>query len=243
VVQLKPDVILATSTGVIAALARATKSIPIVFAFAIDPVGSGIAASLARPGGNITGFTGFEPSMIGKYVQLLKEVAPTTTRVSLLYNPESHLGTSTDNFLRAFDATSYALGVTPAALPVGSLAEIENALAAGAPDSSVVVMFDLFLFNHRKTVVDLARRYRVPVICPLPEWAVIGGLIAYGPDPLDTYRLAPIYVDRILRGVNPKELPIQEPDKFELVINLKTAKALGITVPPSLLARADEVIE
>jgi len=240
-VQLKPELIFAASTAPVAALARATATIPIVFAFVPDPVGSGFATSLAKPGGNVTGSTGFAPGMIAKSLELLKEVAPATSRVSLLYNPAGSLA-SGPNFLSTFEVATRTVGMRAAALPVEDMAKLGSALAAGRQGHGIVVMVDLFLFTRRKIVVDFASRYGVPAIFPTREWAAIGGLISYGPEVLASYRSAAIAINRILRGAQPDEVPIEMPNKLELVINVGTAKMLGLTVPGSLLVHADEVV-
>jgi putative ABC transport system substrate-binding protein len=244
VVQLRPDVIFGASTPAAVALARATSTIPIVFANVADPVGTGLVAGLARPGGNVTGFANFDPAMAGKWLELLKEIAPATSRVSFLYNPDASPGGGAI-FLRSFEAASTAFGVTPAAAPVRDAASLERVLAtaAEAPQSGLVGMVDVFLANHRDAIVALAARHRLPTIYPYREFAVAGGLLSYGPSLIEGYRRAPGYIDRILRGDDPSQLPVQQPTQFELVVNLKTAKALGLTIPPAILARADEVIE
>jgi putative tryptophan/tyrosine transport system substrate-binding protein len=239
-VQLNPEVIFRASTTGVAALVRATNTIPIVFAFVNDPVAKGFVASLARPGGNVTGFAGSDSSIAEKCLELLMEVAPLTRRISFLYNPEAG-----ERRRRDFEAASTALGVMPVAVPVRSIGEIESAFAATAEaqGSGVIVQADIFLFDHRGMIVALAACYRLPAIYPLRAFVVSGGLLSYGPDAIDTYRRAPTYIDRILRGEHPEELPVQEPDKFELVINLNTARTLGLTIPALLFARAGEVIE
>jgi putative ABC transport system substrate-binding protein len=243
-VRLKPEVVLTASTPAVAAMSRATSTIPIVFANVADPVGSGFVASLARPGGNVTGFANFDPAMASKWLELLKELAPATSRVLLLYNPETSPGGGV-YFQRAFEAAGRSSGVTPVAAPVHDLAEIESTLsvAGDAPQSGLVAMVDVFLITHRDAIVALATRHRLPAIYPFREFAAAGGLLSYGASLLEAYRRSAGYVDRILRGAHPSELPVQQPTTFELVINLKAAKALGLAIPPVLLARADEVIE
>jgi putative ABC transport system substrate-binding protein len=241
-VQLKPEVIFSASTPVIAILKQVTSTVPIVFAAVADPEGSGFVASLARPGRNITGFTSFDPSLSGKWVEFLKEVAPGTRRVSLMYGSETSAGVA---FLRSFEAAGRTFDITSVGAPVRSMSEIERAVAkaADAPNSALAVVSDVFLFSNRKAIIALAERYRLPTIYAFRDWAVSGGLLSYGPDLVDEYRRAPDYIDRILRGARPSELPVQQPTKFELVVNVKAAGALGLIAPPSLLARADEVIE
>jgi putative ABC transport system substrate-binding protein len=243
-VQLKPEVVLTAGTPAVAAMSRATSTIPIVFANVADPVGSGFVASLARPGGNVTGFANFDPAMASKWLELLKELAPATSRVLLLHNPETSPGGGA-YFQRAFEAAGRTFGVTPVAAPVHDLAEIERTLsvAGDAPRSGLVAMVDVFLTTHRDAIVALAARHRLPAIYPFREFAAAGGLLSYGASLLEAYRRSVGYVDRILRGAHPSELPVQQPTAFELVINLKAAKALGLAIPPVLLARADEVIE
>jgi putative tryptophan/tyrosine transport system substrate-binding protein len=242
VAQLKPEVIFTAGTQVTTAVTRAISAIPVVFAYVLDPVGNGIVASLARPGGNVTGFANFDAAFAAKWLELLKEVAPGTSRVLLLSAVDRGGG---PDLLNAFEAAGPALGLTPIGTPVRSVDEMEAALAAAAevPGTGLVVPPNLFIFAHRDLVVALAARYRIPAIYPFREWAASGGLLSYGPDATDLYRRAADYIDRILRGAQPSELPVQEPTAFEMVINLKTAKAIGLAIPPSILIRADEVIE
>jgi len=209
-----------------------------------DPVGLGFVPSIAHPGGNITGFTNFEPSMMGKWLGMLKEMTPAVTQVAILFNPET-AAAGGSLFLRPFEAATAQFAVKPLALPVHDDAEIDNVLAelARGPRSGLVVMPDVFTSAHSKVIVSIAARHRLPAIYPYRYFAAAGGLISYGVDVIDLYRRSASYIDRILRGAKPGDLPIQQPTKFEFVINLKTAKALGLDVPPTLLARADEVIE
>jgi putative tryptophan/tyrosine transport system substrate-binding protein len=243
-VALKPDVILANSTPVTAALQRETTDIPIVFVNVADPVGAGYVASLARPGGNITGFMNFEDSMGGKWLELLKEVAPTVKRAAIMFNPDTAPGGGV-YFLHSFEAAGAALGVKPIVASVRSLSEIEKIIGdlAREPAGGLVLTPDIFLLVNRKQVMTLAERHKLPVVYWLGVYAKEGGLLGYGPDYHDQYRRAAGYVDRILKGEKPSNLPVQVPTKFELVINLKTAKALGLNVSLSLQQRADEVIE
>jgi putative tryptophan/tyrosine transport system substrate-binding protein len=243
-VALRPDAILANTTPVIAALHRETRTIPIVFAIVSDPVGDGFVASLARPGGNITGFITLEASVGGKWIELLKEVAPSVTRAALMFNPDTAPGRGA-YFQPTFESGARTLGVKSILVPVSSDAEIEKAVAAivDEPIAGLVVMTDGFMRVHRGTVIAAAARYRIPAVYPLRTQAQDGGLLSYGPYNLDLFGRSAGYVDRILRGTSPADLPVQVPTKFQLVINLKTAKALGLTVSPTLLARADEVIE
>jgi putative tryptophan/tyrosine transport system substrate-binding protein len=237
-VSLTPDVILANGTAILSALRRATQSIPIVFVLVPDPVGDGFVASLARPGGNITGVTNFEFPMGGKWVEFLKEIAPHLSNVALIFNPE------TAPYARHF-LQSVALGAEATLMPVRNDSEIERALetVAAKSNSGLIIVPDLFTGGHRELIVALAARHRLPAIYPFRFFVANGGLLSYGPDSLDLFRRSASFVDRILKGDKPGDLPVQAPVKFELAVNLKTAKALGLTVPPTLLARADDVIE
>ena len=239
-----PDVIVANPTPIVAALREATRTIPIVFALVSDPVSSGFVESWAQPGGNITGFTNFESSMAGKWVELLKEIAPDLTRVAFLFNPQTAAGGGS-YFLRPIDAAVSTLKVKPVMELVHDDDEIEAAFAALArePGAGVVLLPDVFTVAHYQLVVALAARYRVPTVYTYRFMAERGGLISYGVDIDNLFERAATYVDRILKGAKPADLPVQAPTRFELVINQKTAKALGLTVPHTLLARAEEVIE
>jgi putative ABC transport system substrate-binding protein len=232
------DVIVARSTPAVAALVKETRSIPIVFVWVVDPIGSGFVQSFARPGGNVTGFQNYEFTIVGKWVQMLVEVAPSVRRIGLLYNPT----TSPPGFLRALEALAPSLPVQLVAAPVHSAAEIDAALAglAREPGGGLMMMPDIFNDAHHGQIIALADTLRLPAIYP---HRFDDALITYGPDLPDLFRRAASYVDRILRGERPTELPVQAPIKYELIINVKTAKALGLEVPPTLLARADEVIE
>jgi len=242
-VDLRPDVIFDQTTPVTSALARETTTIPIVFTYVGDPIGSGFAASLARPGGNITGFTYLEPTTGGKWIGLLKEIAPRTARVALLFNPAT--SPPLKFYMPSVQAAASSLAVETSTAPVHSNDEIEGVIAAQArnPGGGLLVMPDVFNDTNRKLIITLAARSGVPAIYPRPVFAESGGLIAYGADLAEQFRQAAGYIDRILKGAKPADLPIQTPTKFELIINLKTAKALGLTVPPLMLSRADEVIE
>jgi putative ABC transport system substrate-binding protein len=242
-VSSAPDLIVGTSSPVIAALKRATTTIPIVFALVNDPVGQGFVASLAHPGGNITCFTLVEYPIIGKWLELLKEIAPHTMRAKLLYNPVTAPFYAV--WLREFGAVSTMPAIELAAAPVHDPAEIETAVAGLArdPGGGLVTAADVFTVANRALIMSLAERHRLPAICQFRQFAAEGGLMSYGPDTADIFRRSAAYVDRILKGADPADLPVQQPIKFELVINLKTAKALGLTVPSLLLARADEAIE
>ena len=241
-VALRPDLIVALGSAGVQAVQPETRTIPIVFVNAPDPVNLGFVVSLAHPGGNITGFTGFEPSMAGKWLEILKEVAPGVTRVGVLFNPDLPPYAPRQRVIEAL-APSVGVEVTPASARDG--AEIEQAIASfatGATDG-LIVQPGVFATAHRKWIVQLAARHRLPAVYPFRHFAAEGGLITYGLDIADLYRKSAAYVDRILRGTHPTNLPVQAPTKFALVINLKTAKTLGLEIPPTLLARADEVIE
>jgi putative tryptophan/tyrosine transport system substrate-binding protein len=242
-VALNPDVILSSTTPVTAALHRETNTIPIVFAVVSDPVGAGLVASLPRPGGNITGFINVENTLGGKWLGLLKEVAPRIKRAGLMFNPDTAPGGGS-YFLRSFQDTARALAVEPVTMPVRSDTDIDiaiDALAGGM--AGLVAMSDSFISIHRRSIISAAARNNVATINDIPVFVRDGGLLSYGPLNGDLFRRAAGSVDRILRGAKPAELPVQLPTKFELAINLKTAKALGLTIPETLLATADEVIQ
>ena len=242
-VKLQPNLILVHNTPATAAALEQTHTIPILFAIVADPVGSGFVASLSRPGGNATGFTTLEPTMAGKWLELLKEIAPGVNRAALLFNPATM--PSIDNFLSSFKAAAASLAVEAIAAPVRDTSALEAVVATQArePNGGLIVMPDTFMAARHTQIAALAAHYRLPVITPWRFNAEIGGLISYGIDVADNFRRAAIYADRILKGAQPSELPVQAPVKFELVINLKTAKALGLDVPFLLQQRADEVIE
>jgi putative ABC transport system substrate-binding protein len=242
-VALQPVLILSSSTPTTASLLQQTRTIPIIFANIVDPVGSGFVASLPRPGGNVTGFLNLETSMTGKWLELLKEIAPRVARVAIVFNPST--APYAEIYLTPFNAAAASLGMETIVAPVRDMTELDTVIAAQArdPNGGLMLMPDGFMFAHHAEIASLAARYRLPAVSSYRAFAKAGGLLSYGNDILDNYRRAATYADRILRGEKPSELPVQFPVKFELVINLKTAKALGLTVPPSLLARADEVIE
>jgi ABC-type uncharacterized transport system substrate-binding protein len=240
-VALEPDLIFTSSTPATAAMLQATRTIPVVFALVADPVGSGFVASLPRPGGNVTGFTPIVGSLGGKWVELLKEVAPSVGRIRMVFNPQ--MATYVEGYLSSFKAAAASLGMEASVAPVHDMHEVELLVSASGPNSGLVVMTDAFTTLHRAEIVSLVVRYRVPAINWSRTFAEGGGLISYGPYLIDEYRRAASYADRILRGEKPSELPVQTPVKFELVINAKTAKTLGLTVPDKLRAFADEVIE
>jgi len=242
-VDLAPEVILVHSNPFLAALRQTNRVIPTVFAQVADPVGSGFVESMARPGGNITGFSNYESEIGGKWLDALKEIAPRVTRAAVLLHPET---TANVAYLRAAEAAARSSGVTVTAAGVYDAAEIERAVTAFAaePNGGLIVLPHPVTSVNRDLIAALAARHRLPAVWPFRFFiATNGGLVSYGIDVTDLFRRATVYVDRILRGARPGELPVQLPTKFELVINLKTAKALGLEVPGTLLARADEVIE
>jgi putative ABC transport system substrate-binding protein len=238
---LQPDIITASSTSVAAALQRETRTIPIVFVTVIDPVASGLVGRLDRPSGNITGFADNETPLGGKLVELLLEIAPGLKRVAIMFNPD----TASSLYLPSFEAAARSLKVVPIIAPVHSDAEIEMAIIGlgREPLGGLIVMGDIFNYVHRAPIISAAARNNVPAIYYYSDFARDGGLLSYGPDPVDNFRRAATYVDRILRGAKPGDLPVQFPTKYEMAVNLKTAKTLGLTIPPNLLAVADEVIE
>jgi putative ABC transport system substrate-binding protein len=242
-VALRPDLILSHVTPTTVALLQQTRTIPIIFVWVSDPVGSGFVASLARPGGNATGFTPIVGSLGGKWVELLKEIAPHVVRAVALFNPT--MAPYAEYYLNPFKAAAASSAVEAIVAPVNNMSELESVVAAQArePNGGLIVMPDTFTIGHRADITRLATRYLVPAVYWSRDFAELGGLISYGPDVVDEFRRAASYADRILKGERPSELPVQAPIKFKLVINLKTAKTLGIDVPPTLLARADEVIE
>jgi putative ABC transport system substrate-binding protein len=239
----RPDVLMARGTPAVSALKRQTNTIPILFTSVSEPVMSGLVASLARPGGNITGFAGLEPSIAGKWLDLLKEIAPSVARVGLLFNPST--APLAGQYMQSAKAAAASLSMELLAMPVRSDDEIKEAVTALAekPNSGLVGMNDSFNIEHRKTIIDAANRHHLPAISQFPLFPADGGLMSYGTDSVEIFPRAARYIDRILRGEKPGDLPVQQPSKFTLVINLKTAKALGLNVPPTMLTRADEVIE
>jgi putative ABC transport system substrate-binding protein len=241
-VALAPDVILATGGIGVEPLLQVTRTVPIVFVQVTDPVGAGYVESLARPGGNATGFIPFEYSIGGKWLELLKEISPRVTRAAVLRDATLALGSGQ---LGAIQALAPSLAVELRPVGVGDGSEIERAVAgfAQAPNGGLIVTASAPAIKHRDLIIALATRHRLPAVYSARFFATGGGLISYGPDGIEPYRQAASYVDRILKGEKPADLPVQAPVKFEMAINLKTAKALGLEVPPSLLARADEVIE
>jgi putative tryptophan/tyrosine transport system substrate-binding protein len=242
-VNAAPDLIVAVSTPAAAALQQATRTIPIVLAVVNDPLDQGFVASLARPGGNITGFANIEFGMVGKWLELLKELAPGVRRVTLIFNPLT--APYYPVFLRELGAAPARLAAELAAAPVRDEAEIEATIAALArdPAGGLIAAADPFTFTHRALIIALAERHRLPTVYSNRQFVAEGGLLSYGPDQVDIARRSASYVDRILKGEKPADLPVQAPTKYEMAINLRTAKALGLALPDMLIARADEVIE
>jgi putative ABC transport system substrate-binding protein len=240
-VALAPDVLLAVGSSTTGLLLQATQTIPVVFVNLADPVGAGFVQSLARPGGNATGFTNYEYSMSGKWVELLKQIAPNVKRVAILRDPTSAAGIGQ---FSAIQSAAQSLGVNLTPVSVRDAGEIERGVTEFArSDNGGLIVTSGGTAFRRDLIIGLASRHKLPAVYPFRYYAKDGGLITYGPDPRDSVRHAAAYVDRILKGEKPADMPVQAPTTYELVINLKTAKALGLTVPPSLLARADEVIE
>jgi putative ABC transport system substrate-binding protein len=237
-----PEVIFAQSTPVTAALQRETRTIPIVFVAVSNPIGSGFVASLARPGGNITGLLYYEASIAGKWLAILKEIAPRLTRAALVANPKT---TPYDYFLRGAEAAAPSLAIELLPSPVENAADIESVIesVARVPNGGLVLPPDVTTIVNRDLIIALTARYRLPAVFALRDFVVAGGLMAYSSDIMEQNRQAASYVDQILRGANPAELPVQAPTKFQTFVNLKTARALGLDVPPLMLVRADEVIE
>jgi putative ABC transport system substrate-binding protein len=241
-VTLAPDVVLTSGASTVGLMLQATRTVPIVFAGVADPVGAGFVDSLARPGGNATGFTSYEYSMSGKWLDLLKEIAPGVTRVAVLRDPAVSAGTG---LFGAIQTAAPSFGVELSPINVHDAAEIERAVTAFARSGNggLIATTSAQVLSHRDLIIALAARHKLPAVYYARFWVTGGGLASYGPDYVDPYRRAAGYVDRILKGEKPSDLPVETPTKYEFVINLKTAKALGLTLPPALLARADEVIE
>jgi ABC-type uncharacterized transport system substrate-binding protein len=241
-VALAPDVILATGSASTAPLRQATRTVPIVFTIVPDPVGAGFVDSLARPGGNVTGLTSFEYGLSGKWLELLKQIAPGVTRAAVIRDPTISAGIGQ---FAAIQSVAPSLGVDIVPVNVSDPSEIERALAlfARSANAGLIVTGSAFALIHRDLIVKVAERHKLPAVCYERSFVIAGGLVSYGSDYIDQYRRAAGYVDRILKGEKPADLPVQAPTKYELVINLKTAKALGLDIPPTLLALADEVIE
>jgi putative tryptophan/tyrosine transport system substrate-binding protein len=243
-VGLQPDIIVTNGTGTrTVTLQRETQTIPIVFVNASDPVASGIVARLDRPGGNLTGFANLEATLGGKWLELLSQIAPALKRAAIIFDPDDTALVST--YMPSFEAAARSLMVEPITASVHSDAEIETTIIAlgREPGGGLVVMPGSFIVTHRAPIISAATRNNIPAVYPFSYYARDGGLLSYGPDVVDLYRRAASYVDRILRGAKPGDLPVQFPVKYEMAVNLKTAKALGLAVPPSILLRADEVIE
>jgi len=242
-VSQKPDVIVANSTLLLAAVRNETGTIPIVFVVVGDPIGQGFVSSFAHPGGNITGFTSFEFAIGAKWLELIRKIAPELGRVAFIFNPEA--GPFAEKFVQSIEPLAHSLGVRLTVTPTRDAREIDGALTAalGEPKGGLIVSPNAFTVANRGLIISLAARYRLPAIYGFRYFAAAGGLLSYGHDAEEPWRRAPTYVDKILRGASPADLPIQQPTKFELVINLKTAKALGLAIPPQLLDRADELIE
>ncbi len=243
-VALKPDLIVSNTTPVTAAVHRETTDIPVVFIIVSDPVGEGFVTSLSHPGRNMTGFINVEDTIGGKWLELLKEVAPATTQAAMMFNPDTAPGAGS-YFLSAFEAAGRALGIKAAAAPVHSETEIENVIASLARERNggLVVMTDSYMTVHRREIIRMAERERLPAVYPTSISPRDGGFMSYAPDYYDVFRRGAGYVDKVLRGASASDLPVQVPTKFELIVNLKAAKAIGIEVPAQVIARADEVIE
>ncbi|MGC1562435.1 MAG: ABC transporter substrate-binding protein [Bradyrhizobium sp.] len=242
-IALQPDLIITQNTPPTATMLKQTRTVPVIFVIVADPVGSGFVSNLARPGGNATGFMIMEPTIASKWLELLKEIAPRINRVAFLFNPATT--PYNDIYLKPFKAAALSLRVEPTAASVHDLSELEAVFAAqaGWPNSGVIIMPDGFMNVHRAEVVSLAARYRVPAVYPWRYFTELGGLLSYGNEQRDSFRLAATYADRILKGERPGELPVQAPVKFELIINMKTAEALGLDVPLRLQQLADKVID
>jgi putative ABC transport system substrate-binding protein len=241
-VGLRPDIIVTSSTPATIALQRETRTIPIVFADVVEPVASGIVPGLSQPGGNVTGFGIFEPSLGGKWLELLSEIAPGLKRVAMMFNPDTATGSL---YGPSLETAARTLKVEPIMAPVRTDAEIETAIIAlgREPRGGLVVMPDIFTVAHRAPLIMAAARNKVPAVHWLSDFARDGGLLSYGPHLVDNFRGVATYVDRILRGEKPGDLPVQLPTKFEMVVNRRTATALGLAIPPSILLRADEILE
>jgi putative ABC transport system substrate-binding protein len=241
-VRLQPDIILASDTPAIVAVQRETRTIPIVFVNVTDPVASGIVARLDRPSGNVTGFAGLEASLGGKWLELLSEIAPGLKRAAIMFDPDT---APISTFMPFLETAARSLRIELIAAPVHADVEIETAIIALAREagSGLFVRAEVFTRAHRAPIISAAARNKVPAVYGASYFARDGGLLSYGPDPVDNFRRAATYVDHILRGAKPGDLPVQFPSKFEMTVNLKTAKALGLTVPQSILLRADEIIE
>jgi putative ABC transport system substrate-binding protein len=241
-VSLAPAVIVCHTTPALQALRQETSTIPIVFALVSDPVGAGFVANLAQPGGNITGFTMFDFSIGGKWLEVLKELAPDVKRVGIVYRPQS--APFAEQYVQAIATVAESFKVKSVATPARDLAELETNIAtfAAEPHGGLIVIPDAFTAVQREPITALAARQKLPTVYPFRYFSALGGLVSYGMDPIEVFQRTASYVDRILRGAKPGELPVQKPTRVELVINLKAARTLGLEVPPALVARADEVI-
>jgi putative ABC transport system substrate-binding protein len=241
-VGLQRDIIVTSSTPATVALQRETRTIPIISAYLVDPVATGIVPRLDRPGGNITGFAAWEPTLAGKWLELLSEIAPGLKRAAIMFNPDT---APVSTFMPSFETAARTLKIVSIIAPVHSEVEIEAAITAlgREPGGGLVAISDAFMTAHRAPIISTAARNNVPAVYHLSVFARDGGLLSYGVDQVDNFRRAASYVDRILRGEKPGDLPVQFPTKFEMVVNRKTANALGLAIPPSILLRADEVIE
>jgi putative ABC transport system substrate-binding protein len=242
-IGLSPDLIVAEGTPGLAAVRQATRTIPIIFANVTDPVGQGFVESLARPGGNATGFSLYESSMGGKWLEILRELVPSVKKVELMFNPA--MAPYSGLYFRAIQDAAVTFGIEPHAMPIDNESGLEGALSAlgQQPDSGLIVLLDAFTLRHRDLIIQQVARYRIPAIYTIRQFTESGGLISYGVDFVNQYRQAAVYADRILKGAKPAELPVQQPTKFELAVNLKAAKANSIEVPTSILLRADYVVE
>ena len=243
-VAAQPDLIVTNGTPATVAVLAETRSTPVLFFGIADPLGNGLISNVSRPGGNVTGFASYEPSLAGKWVELLKEIKPDVRRTAILFNPETTPDRASP-FVQEFEATAHSLSIEPISAFARDASEIEVTVAdlAREPGGALLVLPDFFTLLHRQRIIGLAAQYRLPAIYGLRYAAVTGGLIAYGPSLAGLYRGIASYIDKILRGTRPGELPIQAPTTYELVINLRTARALGLPIPPTILAAADEVIE
>ena len=242
-VELKPDTLVAYGTAMLEAIRRATKTIPIVFTMVSDPVGQGYVVSLSRPGGNATGFTSFEFSTGGKWLELIREASPSIKRVGVIFNPVT--APYAPSYLHSIESAAVPIAVDVTGAPILNVADIEHVMTPFGqdPGGSLIVIPDTFTDAHAASIIALAGRYRLPAMYPYTHFAKAGGLMTYGPDPAQMFGRAADYVDRILRGERPADLPVQQPSKYELIVNLKAAKAINLTMPPTLIARADRVIE
>jgi putative tryptophan/tyrosine transport system substrate-binding protein len=242
-VALQPDLIVTQNTPGTAAMLQQTRAIPIIFVNIVDPVGSGLVANFLRPGGNVTGFVSLESTIVGKWLELLKGIAPRVARVAVLFNPAT--ASFAEYYLTPFKVAVRSFAVEAIAAPVRDLDALETTIAdlGGKPNSGLIIMPDSFLITHRAVVTSLAARHRVPAVYPYRHFTEVGGLLSYGNDQLDNYQRAASYADRILKGEKPSELPVQAPVKYEMTINLNTAKMLNLEIPQDIVALADEVIE